>query len=602
MSDYKTFSKTVKGYLHGVNGLPLEDASICYSEGDPQDGEFYIAAVADGHGDPACVRSERGAWEAVTAARDCLMDFAREALKKEPGEAGEPRICEKLLLAKSTRDGEEILARQSRVILRQLTDTIISRWYDALEADIEKDPFSSEEMAAAGIDEESCAIANKCARICAHAYGTTLVAALMLPDLLLLIQQGDGLCEVFYEEGADVAIERPIPLDDRCFRNMTSSLCDLDAAERIRAWVLDLRDKKIIACYLSSDGVENSFADADGIHMFYRRLSCEFLCGEREEEDWKKLLTDLSTQGSGDDVSVSGIYSCSRLCKHRAAFRMQLKRYELEQKLAEYEDRKGSMRRKYEILHKRTADAAADLDRWQKQIQSCRMEYAKTSDALKEIDFYMNQLANDTRQIRYAIDASQNGMLLSVEFYLWEYDSYTGRNKRRKQRLYPYAHITFKKYREQLLQVEQKLNSAYEQQKWRRDRLAKRLAQLEKAENTEKSRLESQFKTAQAEYADYDRDYQSLETQITAIREQIAALEQDERANILPEAEEISNILSGPDEMLTPQIVQSVQPEEQSILGRNRKPLNPFLKKDGEEHIGNASICPLNLPHFDAES
>ena len=50
MSDYKTFSKTVKGYLHGVNGLPLEDASIRYSEGDPQDGEFYIAAVADGHG------------------------------------------------------------------------------------------------------------------------------------------------------------------------------------------------------------------------------------------------------------------------------------------------------------------------------------------------------------------------------------------------------------------------------------------------------------------------------------------------------------------------------------------------------------------------
>ena len=38
------------------------------------------------------------------------MDVAREALKKEPGEAGEPRICEKLLLAKSTRDGEEILA------------------------------------------------------------------------------------------------------------------------------------------------------------------------------------------------------------------------------------------------------------------------------------------------------------------------------------------------------------------------------------------------------------------------------------------------------------------------------------------------------------
>lgn len=597
MSDYKTFSKTVRGYFHTVNGLPLEDASICYSEEDPQNGGFYIAIIADGHGDPACVRSGRGAWEAVMAAKDCLKDFAKETLKSEPGEAGELRLYEKLLLAKSNRDGEEMLARQSRVILRQLTDTIISRWYDALEADIERDSFSSEEMAMAGIDEKNYTDANKHTRICAHAYGTTLIAALMLPDLLILIQQGDGLCEVLYEEGADVVIERPIPPDDRCFKNVTSSLCDLDAAERIRSWVLDLRDKKIVACYLSSDGVENSFSDADGIHMFYRKLSCELLCGK--ENGCEKLLDALSAQGSGDDMSVGVIYNCSWLCKHKDLFQLQVNRYELEWKLAEYEDRKASMGRKYEILHKRVTDAEADLDNWRKRTQSRRTECAKIKETLAQIDSYMEQLAKDGNKIRHAIADTRT---LSVEFYLLEFDSHTGLGKQRRQQLYAHSNPRkYREYREKLLQAERKLNNAYAQQKRRRSEQSERLAQLEKAENTEESRLKSQIESARAEYADYAREYRSLETQITAIQEQIAALEQDERANILSEAEETSHTLLETGEMLTSQTVQPVQPEAQSILGSRKPPLNPILKRD-EAHIGSSRICSFDLPHFEAES
>lgn len=570
MSDYKTFSNTVRGYLHEVSGLPLEDASICYSEGNPQDGEFYIVAVADGHGDPACIRSGRGAEKAVIAAKDCLIDFAREALKKEPWERGEPRLCEKLLLAKSSRDGEEMLARQSRVVLRQLTDTIIARWYDALEEDIKWNSFSNEEMTAAGIDRKSYITADKRARICAHAYGTTLIAALMLSDLLLLIQQGDGLCEVLCEDGADVVIERPIPPDDRCFRNMTSSLCDLDAAERIRSWVLDLRDKKIAACYLSSDGVENSFSGADGIHMFYHKLSCELLRGKGD--DWEKLLAALSAQGSGDDVSVGGIYSYSSLCKHHDLFQMQIKRYELEQKLAEYEGQKASMERKHEILYRRAVDAVTDLDNWGKRLQAIRKEYVKIKSALDRIDSNISQLEKDKGKIHYAMGKTWVGTLIGVEFYLWEYDPYTGQNKWRKQELYPHSYTTPKKFREQLLRAEQKLNNAYTRQKQIRGSWTKKLAQLEKEENTEGSRLKSLYETAQAEFNDYDREYQNLEAQITAIQKQIAALEHDERANIPPETEVALPSLLEPDETLTAQIVQPVQSEEQSILGHRSGP------------------------------
>ena len=149
MRDYCVFHETVLGHFHALRHLPLQDASACRSGDCRGESVFHIAVTADGHGDPACTRSGFGAQKAVDAAIECLSDFAKEALE-EPSKVGDLRICEKLLLAKSNRDGEQSLARQSQIVLRQLTDMIISRWYTALDTDIREHPFSAQELAEAG--------------------------------------------------------------------------------------------------------------------------------------------------------------------------------------------------------------------------------------------------------------------------------------------------------------------------------------------------------------------------------------------------------------------------------------------------------------------
>ena len=149
MRDYCVFHETVLGHFHALRHLPLQDASACRSEDCRGESVFHIAVTADGHGDPVCTRSGFGAQKAVDAAIECLSDFAKEALE-ESSKGGDLRICEKLLLAKSNRDGEQSLARQSQIVLRQLTDMIISRWYTALDADIREHPFSAQELAEAG--------------------------------------------------------------------------------------------------------------------------------------------------------------------------------------------------------------------------------------------------------------------------------------------------------------------------------------------------------------------------------------------------------------------------------------------------------------------
>lgn len=316
MRDYRVFHETVMGHFHALRQLPLQDASSCYSKDCWGESAFYIAVTADGHGDPACTRSGFGAQKAVDAAIECLSEFAKEALKESSREE-DLRICEKLLLAKPNRGREQSLARQSQIVLRQLTDMIISRWYTALDADIREHPFSAQELAEAGINVEDYDDTHRRVRACAHAYGTTLLAALMLPELLILIQQGDVRCEVYFEKNGSIEVDQPVPWDERCHDKFTASLCDPDAAERIRFWVLDLRETPLAACYLGSDGVDDSFQEMMGTHMFYNRISCDLL--NLPQTDLKKILSDLSTEGSGDDISISGIYSPTLLRKHAPA-------------------------------------------------------------------------------------------------------------------------------------------------------------------------------------------------------------------------------------------------------------------------------------------
>lgn len=337
-----TFHKTVRGHLHVSRGIPCEDYSLSYSDGG---GRFHIAVTADGHGDAACMRSADGSRFAAEIALDSVKAFAQAAFMPDSPQ-----------LTPDFSENMEIPKYRDRLI-RQLMNVIISRWYQRVNEDLEANPLTEDELEAADKSGGQGEAYRRGERL-EHIYGTTLIAALWIrEDYLILIQQGDGRCDIFYGDGH---VEQPIPWDSRCFENVTTSMCDSDVVSSIRCHVADLKARPVIACYLGSDGVEDSYRDMEGTHTFYRELSCkavELGSAEAIEAYLETMLPGFSEAGSGDDVSAAAIVDLERLKPFVPAFEALSQRYAMEDRKLFYESKLASMTRKRGILKRRLDEA-----------------------------------------------------------------------------------------------------------------------------------------------------------------------------------------------------------------------------------------------------
>lgn len=340
MNEFCTFHTTVRGHLHIQKNIPCEDSSASFSESS---GKYHIAVVADGHGDTACFRSKFGSQTAVNVALESLQTFAEAVIASLDTDMP---ITKQLAIAKYKRQ-----------VIRHLTDSIVSKWSQLVSEDLEVNPPTEDEIKNSGRFAAEYLAGNRLD----HIYGTTLMAALLVANHLILIHQGDGRCDVIYKDGY---IDQPIPWDDRCFENVTTSMCDEDTAESIRHCVINLDEHEVVACYLGSDGVEDSFPDMEGTHMFYRDLSSEYV--SRESTDFtdylNEMLPEFSHSGSGDDVSVSGIVNKAALERLAPSFRTAAQKYQLSQQLEQYEKKLSQMPRKHGILKRRMEDAQRQLE------------------------------------------------------------------------------------------------------------------------------------------------------------------------------------------------------------------------------------------------
>lgn len=350
MEKVYTFNQSVRGHLHVMRDIPCEDYSCSFSD---KNGRYHIAAIADGHGADSCFRSSKGSEAACKVTLECLKEFAESVLGSSKSE--EKFYREALFDKKS-----------SEVTLRRLTDLITAKWYDEVMEDYKKNPPTEAEL---GDYAEMYADGSNTV----HIYGTTLIAALLMPSYLLLFQQGDGRCDVFYGDGS---VDQPIPWDIRCQDNATTSLCDDDVLESFRTAVINIKKKKVIACYLGCDGVEDAYRDTyenlgdthcimGGVHAFYKDLTCRILDSgvadfENGLKDYFEYFSEFgrfSRSGSGDDVSVAGIVDLNAIAAFSEKFRRDTKLYDVEEKLFWKEDELRGKQRKREILRKRMNEA-----------------------------------------------------------------------------------------------------------------------------------------------------------------------------------------------------------------------------------------------------
>ena len=298
MYKLRSFAVTHKGAKHEAE-TPCQDAS---AHSDALE-SAALAIVADGHGSSRCFRSDIGSEKAVAAAKKAVEHFIQNTTVSSP---------------------EDFKAE-----LHEMVKQIINKWFAAVMKDEEANPLQDDPWLEQIPEKYKDRYINDVDYRC-HAYGTTLIVAAMSNDYWFGFQVGDGKCIALYEDGTWVA---PIPWDERCWFNMTTSICDDDSLSDFRYW-FGIRNEgggyteyaygiegqgiepkttfRPLAIFIGTDGVDDSYPSVDNdkyIINFYRNrvISLAESGFESLVEEMCGFAKRFADRESTDDVSIAGI-------------------------------------------------------------------------------------------------------------------------------------------------------------------------------------------------------------------------------------------------------------------------------------------------------
>jgi serine/threonine protein phosphatase PrpC len=256
------------GASHRKTVRPCEDAFALWS-GSVGASPCIAIAVADGHGDSRHDQSRIGASIAVSAAILELIGFHRSCLHDAPASV----IC-----------GEFRMDFPRRVT---------RRWREEVKLDSDKRGITG-----SGADDGAAVTVR---------YGSTLIAALILEESILIGQIGDGDIVLVRPDGT---IECPIPQDPSVMGKETRSLASRDAHLLWRTATLDRGVGGVLIA--STDGVSDSFDTTHGDEFLkftqslvarIREFGIESVAGSMS--GW---LDRYSEMASGDDMTL--VYVC----------------------------------------------------------------------------------------------------------------------------------------------------------------------------------------------------------------------------------------------------------------------------------------------------
>ena len=286
-----TFHHTCIGSSHLASGRPCQDTS--YSETSDR---MSIAIVSDGHGGAIHSRSDVGAQLAIFAAQGVIENHPLS-------------------------DWENPDKRQ------ELLKEIVNTW-TVLTIDHYYDNLTEQEIAQLPLFPD----VEQSIRNITTLYGCTLMAACVHPEGWFALQIGDGKCVAIHPLQIDLdfpennskflipnskLVTEPVPDDERCFLNMTTSLCDPDAANEFRFCGGD-KNTTPVAIFLGSDGIDNSWGTEEALYNFYIEVLKHCTSAADVTHDLEESLPQLSQAGSHDDMSVAAIVDKDLLAKNIA--------------------------------------------------------------------------------------------------------------------------------------------------------------------------------------------------------------------------------------------------------------------------------------------
>ena len=290
-----------QGESHKATNKVCQD----YSYSKIYEDNIVVAIVCDGHGGKRYFRSDVGARLAAEITERNLLQFLRnvgnDLISNRPFTSS-GSIATQIELQQFGKADEVTVA------LRQLFSSIIYEWNTQVSKHALANRLTDEEK---NILEVNWIEEFNRGESLEKVYGCTLMCFAQTDKIWLAFHIGDGKCISFDNNGK---WSEPIPWDDRCFLNKTTSICDASALDEFRYCYCG-NGTFPVAIFLASDGIDDSFGAEENMVNFYIQIIKAILKNSKYdvEKEIQETLPELSKIGSKDDMSLSLVYDKSQL-------------------------------------------------------------------------------------------------------------------------------------------------------------------------------------------------------------------------------------------------------------------------------------------------
>lgn len=378
-----------QGESHKSSDKPCQD--YAYAESNPG---LSMAIVCDGHGGQRYFRSQLGSQFATEITRESLRDYV-ENMASEQKSVFEGASFTSYSVANATDVQVDSEAHKSLI---WLFSSIISQWnlritQHAMENDLSDWELNHVEQRYLDEFQER---RNSEDATFEKTYGCTLMAYVQTPDYWFAFHLGDGKCISMRVVDDKLVCEQPIPWDERCFLNKTTSLCDSNALEEFR-YCYQGDGKFPLAMFLGSDGMDDSFGDGYNLYNFYIQLFKVIIRKgkNRAKKELMKSLPIISKMGSKDDMSVASIYDDTNLAETFFLL-TEYQKEKLNELLNTVKDKIVKLEKKIKSVNDYDSLSKAE----QINIDYANKDLAKAKDKASKLDYKIRSIKGEETKYR----------------------------------------------------------------------------------------------------------------------------------------------------------------------------------------------------------
>lgn len=390
-----------RGESHKLTDKPCQD--YAYSESNE---ELSMAIVSDGHGGERYFRSQIGSELAVNITKEAIRNFVGNMEKASLNDNNALSVFDNSPFTSFSQATASVQQLESKThqSLMWLFSSIINQWNIAIEKDAHERELSAwelENVEKKYVDkflkerEQNNSSFEK-------TYGCTLMAYVQTPRYWFAFHLGDGKCIAMRLCNDHLVCEQPIPWDEKCFLNKTTSLCDSHALEEFRyCYQGDGEQNFPIAIFLGSDGLDDSYGDGDNLHNFYIQLFKMIIKNGKKKalKELEKSLPIISQRGSKDDMSVACIFKTEA---QKTIF-LQL----IEYQLSKTEEAFNNIESKIIELNAKIEDFGNPeiLDRSQQiNLEYAKKDLVKAKELAKKLDYKKRTLKGELTKFKSKIE------------------------------------------------------------------------------------------------------------------------------------------------------------------------------------------------------